>query len=239
MGGKGWIAAVFAAVMLVWGVSSGEATEEKDISPDDAGKQTVQTQEPELPALEFPYVVRGTELIVQHFSEYEGPFPLDGSGEPLSHVAALMIYNPSNTMIADAQIVVQQDQQTLRFSFTYLPPASRILVLENTGKGYKTAPIVSCSCSYITKGNWNIREETLEIRENAGRLEVKNTSSEELAAATLYYKQYISDGDFYLGGETWDYTVKDIALGEHREFLPKLYAPGYTKIVAVSVRYEE
>ena len=239
MGGKGWIVAVFAAVMLIWGVSSGEATEERGFSPKDDAEQTVQVQTQDLPALEFPYVVRGTELIVQKFTQYEGPFPLDGSGEPLAHVAALMIYNPGKDMIADAQILVHQGQETLRFSFTYLPSASRILVLENTGKAYENMPIVSCSCSYITKGNWNLREETLEIWEDRGHLRVENTSGEALSAVTLYYKQYIADGDFYLGGETWDCTVKDLVPGESREVLPKLYAPGYTKIVSASARYKE
>ena len=235
---KGWLAAALGVALLVWGISSGEAVEEKEEIFQDTPQVSEQTTQEEAPALEFPYLVRGTGLIVEQFAKYEGPYPMDGSGEPLAHVAALMIYNPGKDMIADAQILVRQGQETLRFSFTYLPPASKILVLENGGKAYETKPVTGCSCTYITKGSWGDSKESLGVDEGKDGLQVENISGRPIFCATLYYKQYISQGDFYIGGETRECLLYDLAPGECREILPEMYAPGYTKVVAVAVRYQ-
>jgi hypothetical protein len=177
-------------------------------------------------------VVTGTELIVQNMAQYEGPFLEAEDQEPVAQVAALMIYNPGSKMIASAELVLTQGERNLRFFFTCLPPQSRVLVLEKNRQQYSSEPVHSCQCLSFTEET--PQSSSMQITDSENGLSVVNLYDED-KTVTVYYKQYISDGDFYLGGVTGQTRVEHLAAGENREILAAGYAPGYCRIVAVKL----
>lgn len=183
-------------------------------------------------ALEFPFAVPDTGLIVQNLAQYEGPFLETEDQEPVAQVAALMIYNPGDRQIASAELVVMQGQRKLSFSVTCLPPRSRVLVLEKNGQLYSPEPIKQCLCLSLAEEMPQAVE--IQVTDWENGLEVKNLTSTE-KTVILYYKQYISDGGFYLGGVTGQTRVEGLGAGESRNIVAAGYAPGYCHIVKMQI----
>ena len=185
------------------------------------------------PALEFPHVLRGTELVIQHLAQYDGPF-LEGRTEtPVANVAALMIYNPTDQGVAELEVELEQGGEILSFYLTCLPPKSRVLVLEGEGKLYSRETVTACRCIRICRQNFEMAEGSVSVREAEGKLQITNLTGETIPDVTLLHKQYFSDGAFYLGGITYETVVAELMPGESREILPEFYAPGYCRVVAV------
>lgn len=219
-------------LLLLWTVAGGKMPEDRVL---DVFSPTEIPAEPEMTApkaLEFPIVVTDTGLIVQNMAQYEGPFLEAEDQEPVARVAALMIYNPGSKMITSAELVLTQGGRTLRFFFTCLPPQSRVLVLEKNRQLYSSEPVRSCQCLSFTEEM--PQSSSIQVTDSENGLAIVNFYDED-KTVTLYYKQYITDGNFYLGGVTGQTRVEHLAAGENREILAAGYAPGYCRIVAVKL----
>lgn len=219
-------------LLLLWTVAGGKMPEDRVL---DVFSPTEIPAEPETTApkaLEFPIVVTDTGLIVQNMAQYEGPFLESEDQEPVARVAALMIYNPGSKMITSAELVLTQGGRTLRFFFTCLPPQSRVLVLEKNRQLYSSEPVRSCQCLSFTEEI--PQSSSIQVTDSENGLAIVNFYDED-KTVTLYYKQYITDGNFYLGGITGQTRVEHLAAGENREILAAGYAPGYCRIVAVKL----
>lgn len=229
MSRKGWILGGLAVLGVLWGMAGGEeAREVVAFSPTVA---PVESETVVHKILEFPFVVRDTGLIVQHMAQYEGPFLESEEQEPVAQVAALMICNPGKRMVTSAELVLTQGERILRFSFTCLPPQSRILVLEAGGQLYSSEAVDSYQC--LSFAEETPPQPAVQVTDSENGLEITNRSS-VATTVTLYYKQYIGDGDFYLGGVTGQVQVKDLAVGESRNISPMGYAPKYCHIVKIT-----
>jgi len=181
--------------------------------------------------LEFPYVLGDAGLIVQHMAQYEGPFLEDGSQEPVAEVAAVMISNPRRQGVCSAELVLWQGEERLEFSLTYLPPGSKVLVLEKNGKGYRKEPVAQCVCTAIVTGDFFEENEKITVVEQEEGLIVENRTQELAEKVTVYYKEYMFDGNYYLGGRTRTAVVEKLLPGERRQILPYGYAPGYSRVI--------
>ena len=71
----------------------------------------VQTEPTPAPALEFPCVARGSELIVEKLLSYEGEFWEDGTNDYAVNIAALVVYNPAPFGIRKAELLIRQGQR--------------------------------------------------------------------------------------------------------------------------------
>ena len=225
-----WIFGGLAVLLALWAVAGGNKPEDRILnvfSPTEIPAE-LETTTPK--ALEFPIVVPGTGLIVQNMAQYEGPFLESEDQEPVARVAALMIYNPGSKMISSAELVLTQGERTLRFFFTCLPPQSRVLVLEKNRQLYSSEPVRSCQCLSLTEET--PQSASIQVADSENGLEVTNLYATD-RTVTLYYKQYITDGNFYLGGVTGQTRVENLAAGENRKIIASGYAPGYCRIVDV------
>ncbi len=225
-----WIIGGLAILLALWAVAWGNRPENRVLNVFSPTQIPAESETTTPKALEFPIVVTGTGLIAQNMAQYEGPFLESEDQEPVAQVAALMIYNPGNKMIASAELVLSQGERTLRFFFTCLPPQSRVLVLEKNRQRYSSEPVRSCQC--LSFAEETPQSSSIQVTDSENGLAVKNLYDED-KTVTLYYKQYINDGDFYLGGVTGHARVENLAAGENREILASGYAPGYCRIVAV------
>ena len=173
-------------------------------------------------------------LVAQKLTEYEGPYREDGSDEPVSGVAALMLYNTGSRDISSAMVTVKQGHQVLHFYVTWLPAGQKVLVLEYDRQMYLDAPVTDCASSGVRWEPFYPEDSMIWITEEGElALTVVNCSAEAARHVRLRYKTYIEDGDFYLGGFTYSVYVGDLASGECRTVYPGHYARDTSGLVAV------
>lgn len=219
-------------MLLIWAVTGGSRPEDRVLNVFSSTEISAGPETTSPNILEFPIVVDGTGLIVQNMAQYEGPFLEAEDQEPVARVAALMIYNPGDQMITSAELILTQGERTLRFLFTCLPPRSRVLVLEQNRQLYSSEPVYSCQC--LSFAEETPQPSLIEASDSENGLLVTNLYAMD-KTVTLYYKQYITEGDFYLGGVTGQTRVENLAAGENRKILASGYAPGYCRIVDVKL----
>ena len=187
---------------------------------------------------EFPLVLRDTGLIAEYLAEYEGPFLEDDIQEPVSGVAALMVYNPGQQYVESVQIVLRLEESILQFQLTHLPPHSRVLVIEEGGKTFTKEPVLEYFWNSLKLLD-HLNCEGICVEENEEQLTISNFSEQDHSAVKLYYKQYSQEGDFYIGGKTCSYSIGILSSGETLELLPYRYAPGYSRLIAVVCEKEQ
>ena len=185
-------------------------------------------------SLELPCVVRGSRLVIEKLVCFEGDFWEDGTDRYVTDVMALVVYNPSNTMLQCAELSISQGERWLRFVITYLPPNSRVLVLEQNQCGFAAEPLNNCRCVRLTE---QPPETPTEIRwEETGIRSLRLYNDGDASqCVTLRYKRFDKEAGVYLGGITYQLMVMPIAPGEHRDVSPLRYVQGYFNVVQVGI----
>lgn len=183
---------------------------------------------------ELPFVIPGSELILETLVSYEGDFWEDGSDRYVVDVMALVVYNPRNVFIGEAELQLQQAGRILSFRITCLAPNSRVLVLEQQQSGYAPDPVTDCRLLRLSKEAAAFPEG---IRtENAGDREVLlQNDTAATQSVTLRCKRYDPDSGLYLGGISYDTEGVLIPAGAVLRISPERYVEGHTKIVCVTV----
>jgi hypothetical protein len=181
-------------------------------------------------SLELPCVVRGSRLVVEKLVCYEGDFWEDGTDRYVTDVMALVVHNPGNTTIRRAELSVSQGERQLLFVITYLPPNSRVLVLERNQCGFAAESLTGCRC--IGLEEQSVEPQTDIRLENAG---IRNlwlyNDAEFPQQITLHYKRFDTEQGVYLGGITYQLAVGPIAPGKQRNVSPLRYVQGFFKVV--------
>lgn len=191
------------------------------------GKQTVETA-----FVEFPYAIPGTPLVVEGLVSYEGAFLENIAREEVSEVAALMVRNTGEYGVGESKVIVKQDSRILRFFLTELPPKSSMLVLEEAAQRYSREPVQACEGTATCEKDGWYPEQYLEIREiEPGGLEIINCWTASLQGLRFCYKPAYPEGNFYLGGITWDFFVGELEPGETVQVYPEHYCCGVSKIL--------
>ena len=231
---KRWAVLILAAAVIFLGIR-GEGKEVSPTVPSFSQPETtapVAVTEPE--TVEFPHVLRGTGLIAEHLAQYEGEFLENDSREPVSGVAALMLYNPGSRGIYRATVQIRQGEQVLTFEAACLPPHSRVLVLEKDAKPYSRQSVQSCLCLSFSRESFGVQGEKVSLREENGSLILKNISGKTLPAVVVIYKQYAPQGKFYLGGAVNRCEIGVLEPEESVAVMPYGYAPGYSHVLAIT-----
>ena len=241
-----WITAlVFLLGIGVGSGISGFGGRENHILPDvTATIPQKPTPKPSQPAVEqvgaqdatteFPFALEYTSLVAQKLIAYEGAYLEDGSEEPVEAVAALILENTGTTGIEYARIILVQNGKELSFDATYIPPKSRVLILEDNKQPYMDAAVTSCHCRTVIPGVFDRAERTVAVEETGMcTLEVTNLTEQALSDVRIYYKHHEGEKDLYVGGITYSTVIPELAPGETRSVTPYRYAAGYAQIVAV------
>ena len=182
----------------------------------------------------LPEVVPGTELRIQALVQYEGAYWEDGTGEYVSNVAALMIYNPSDTGISYGQVFLTLQGQEYAFEFTYLPAGGRLLVPEKHRLPYVRERVTHCRTGEMVFDNFGAEDKGFRLTPNGlSEILLENTTQETMDQVTVLYKLYLAEQDVYLGGTTYEYIVENLAAGEIRETIPPKFVWGYSKVVDI------
>jgi hypothetical protein len=182
----------------------------------------------------LPELVSGSELRVQALVQYEGAYWEDGTGEYVSNVAALMLYNPSDADVSCGQVFLMLQDQEYVFEFTYLPAGGRLLVPEKNRLPYVRERVTHCRTGEMVFDNFGAEDKGLRLTPNGlSGILLENTTQETMDQVTVLYKLYLAEQDVYLGGTTYAYTVENLSPGEIREIIPPKFVWGYSKLVDI------
>ena len=181
--------------------------------------------------VELPCRVGQTDLIASQLVMYEGPFLEIGGDVPVSDITALILYNSGDREIAQAEVVLTGEEE-LTFFASHIMPGAKVLVLEKNAAAWQEWSISACDGWVSEETGQSILESALEIREvDMGILSVTNISREKLPEVWLFYKNYLEEGDLYIGGITYIETVGSLDSGETVRINPNHYAAGYSRII--------
>lgn len=156
---------------------------------------------------------------------YRGPYPEDGSGEPVDSVAVILVENDSDTQLQFAELHYRIDSREALFRVSELPPGEKALVVEQARLVAMPVSVWAAEPEkdlivYLAAAP----AEGLELRcEKNGELSLKNTGG-RAAAFDLIYKQRGEDGVF-LGGIAYHTAVPVLEAGE----TAVLEAPHFTE----------
>ena len=184
------------------------------------------------PTLELPYVIRDSGLIIEKMVCYEGDFWEDGSDDHAVDIMALVIFNPGTEGVRSTDISVWQGHRQLRFVVTYLPPGSRVLVLERLRNSYSSEPLTECRCVTLDR-NWDPSDAVTVEPSGIRDLTLRNTTQQDLQAMTLRYKRYSPEAGLYLGGVTYHLTIEPLGSDKSLLIRPPRYVEGAYRIVLV------
>lgn len=185
--------------------------------------------------ISLPCPVEGTQLIARQLVMYEGPNLEKGSDEPLSDITALVLYNGGDREIAQAEIILTAGQE-LTFFASNIMPGAQVLALEKDAAAWQQWQITACSGWVSDTMCQALPEDALQILElDMGTLSITNMTREKLTDIWLYYKNYVPEGDLYVGGITYIETIASLEPGETVQIKPSRYAAGYSKIIKAEV----
>lgn len=185
--------------------------------------------------LEFPVTLSGGTLVAEELVNFQGPYWEDGSGDLVENVAGLMISNPTNRMVEFASFVVEQAGERLYFFVYRLPPMSRCLVLEYNKKSCDPGLVTACQELCVRWEQQELSREQLGYVGLGPLMTVINRDARQLKHVTLWYKQYVQEGDYYLGGAVHSAHVFFLQPEERRTIQPEHYEADCARIVGIQL----
>ena len=179
----------------------------------------------------FPFTVAGSNLVAKQLVMYEGPYLETGGDVPVSDITALILCNNGQTEIAQAEVTLTGEEK-LSFYVSNIMPGAQVLVLEKDAAPWKNREITGCDGWVREEDRQPLPQQALRIEEvDMGTLSVTNTTPEKLTDIWLFYKNYVPEGDLYVGGITYIETIESLEPGQTVQIKPARYAAGYSRII--------
>lgn len=222
---------IVLALGLMCSTVYGQQREERDgviTGTEQSGEMTAQQIRA---GVEYP--ISCTDMVIMNLAAYDGAFYEDGTGREVVNVAALMLQNRGDDMIPYAHITVDTETERYIFDATMIPPGSSVLIPEKNAKTLGTTEIVD----YF---GWNTVCPEDALRPVAvcetldGELLLHNMGDAALWNTTLFYRIYMEDGDYYMGGMAFETQIDHIPMGECVRIMPEHYVIGYSQVVYVN-----
>ncbi len=184
------------------------------------------------PDLELPYTVPGTDLVAESLAVYDGLYLEDGSCEEVSQVVALVLRNDGQAMVEQGSVTMEQGGRELAFSFRYLPPGAKVLVLDENRSLFTSGAVTSCSGHAIAMENKTPQLLTL-TETGPCTLNITNAGQEVLRNICIYFKSYDPQSGMYMGGIAYQINILELAKGQTHSCRPWYYISGQSRIVDI------
>lgn len=181
----------------------------------------------------FPVTLPDSTLIAEKLVSYCGPYWEDGTGDEVEDVAGLMLCNPTNRMIDFAAFVLEQAGESFYFFVYRMPPESRCLVLEHSRKTCHQENVTDCRELSVRWDYQEISREQLDYLGFGRYLTVINRDCRTQNHVTVWYKQYVKAGEYYLGGAAKSAHLFFLEPQEHRTITPEGYDAANARIVSI------
>lgn len=183
----------------------------------------------------LPYTLPGSGLIVEDVLSYDGVYPEDQSGDTVSQISALMLYNPSERMVDFGALALEKDGKQHYFFVYCLPPGGRCLILEKHRQPFTQGAITECRELSVRWEYQDLKREELNYLGFGQSLTIVNQTSRQQRHVTVWYKQYVHDKGYYLGGVAYSAHVFRLSPNEQRTLMPSHYDAGCCKIVGIEI----
>lgn len=181
-------------------------------------------------------ILSDSNLTVEAIGRYAGNFLEDGSDEPTSNVAAMLITNNSDRMLQIAEITFKvNDTETATFKVTNLPVGTSTLVLEANKREFSEEDSYTygeAATGYMDEPT--LEEDKFELVTEKGKIILKNKTNESYEKVYVYYK-YVQIGGAYLGGITYRTPFENVPAGGEVEAIAAHFNPESSKIMAVQI----
>lgn len=195
--------------------------------------QSTQSVQETVSQTTFPCTLAGGTLVAEKLVRYDGIFWEREKGEEVAGVAGLMLYNPTAKMLEFASVVVCQGNQRLYFFVYQLPPQSRCLVAEYNQVAYTEKTVSDCQERAVRWATQDYSRGPIDYLGFGSRLTVINRESRVQNSITVWYKQYVKEEDYYLGGGVQAARVFFLQPEQRETLYPEHYHTASAKIVAI------
>ena len=182
--------------------------------------------------MSFPATLEGTSLTVMGITGYEGPYVEDGSDEEVADIAAICVLNTGVNTVERAMITLIGERGDMRFALTCLPPGETAIVLEQDQKLWTGAQFTHwlADCTESQPRNMQLKVNV----SPEGCLEISNPTNNPIENVTIMHKTWSESFCAYLGGISYETRVQVLKPGQLMLIHPEHFAPGISKIVAVT-----
>ena len=185
------------------------------------------------PALQLPYQIPGTGLVVEEVRSYDGLYVEDGTNSEITGVAMILLRNFGKKDIEYATITISYGQFIREFVVTALPASMSAVVQEKNRNPMASGMLLECTASVIeSKRVAQLSEHDLAITENDDNsITIENISGKDLPSVRLFYKYFMEDTQLLVGGITFTVNVTDLKAGQSVTVKPSHYLKGNSQIV--------
>ena len=193
---------------------------------------TAPTDPQEIPEPTFPVLEDKLEIL--GYGRYSGEYVEDGSDEPVSYVAAILVRNNTSEYLDYAQIVMDIGGKAARFVVMGLPPGESAWVLEKSRMEIAAdAQFLYADSAIGYKPSVDPDTLPVSIVGDRGQITLTNTGSRTLPEVYVYYKIRHKDGNF-LGGILYRKSFGDLEPGQTRSELAGHFDPDKAEIVRIT-----
>ncbi len=231
------------------GGSGGSGNSSDEANSDSAGQndqaqsqqetpdQSSEDEIPDIPTIAFPYTISEEGLVIEQISPYNGYYIEDASDKEVSGVAAIVVTNNGGDL-EFAGIGISQGERSLAFSASQIPAGATVIIQEQTGASYSSSePYYSATATTRRAEHFEMSEELVTVEDTGNNtLSVTNISGLVLSEVKVFFKNYLSEEDIYVGGITYSVTLKDVEPDTVTEVSAGHYDSQYSRVVEVSVR---
>lgn len=214
------------ALFLTRGSSSAEPVTQQT--------QAIETS-PAVAGLIFPYTLPENGLVLEGTVSYSGTYVEDDSGDEVTDVTGLMVYNPCDRMVRFGAIALEQDGKQLYFFLYCLPPGGRCLILEKNRHPFAEHPLSECRVLTMRWEYQDLHSEQVYYVGFGEELTVVNHSVKQLRHVALWYKRYDRERGCFLGGVAYSAHVFRLHAQAKRVLTPQYYCAGDAKVVNVEL----
>ncbi len=131
--------------------------------------------------------------------------------------AALMIRNTGSRGITFACITLKQAEKSLYFFVTWLPPGSRVLVPEYSGKPFSDDPVTQCRCAMVRWARFTASHEEIHMAlAEPEQLALTNLSGRMYSCVVVRYRFWNEELQCFLGGSAGAVFFPALEAGECR-----------------------
>ncbi len=190
---------------------------------------------PDIPTISFPYAIGGSDLVIERVGSYEGYFVEDGSDREVSGIATIVLKNNGDDLRFTG-IGISQGTRSLAFVGSLIPAGATIIIQEQNGAEYSKDPYYSATATTDYVDSFEMSKEFVSVKDNGKNgFVVTNKSGKTLSSVKVFFKNYLSDGDVYVGGIAYSVQLNDVEPDTSTEVTATHYDSIYSVILEVKV----
>lgn len=198
-------------------------------------KEIVPVEALEPASITLPYRVDGTDLFLHSIVAYEGPFLEDYSNREVVDVAALILENTGTQTIRSALIKLHRGSFLLEFQVSFIPSGKKVLVLERSAQRCLYQNFTSCEGIQILSGDDWLTDGQLKIeRVGMQQIRIRNLTERTQDNLRLYFKNYQSEMELYIGGVTGQQALPQILPGDSVTVSVYKFLWDYSQIIGIA-----